>query len=378
MQEHMHIIKKANLFKQLNGDDLSYIMWVGKVETFKPGSVLIEENTIGDELYLILEGKVNIYASQSMPNGADTQQNILAEVGPGESVGDMSFIDGSARSATVKAKEPVVALVLHKADFTFSNPLSGECLYKIAANISRINIQRLREQNQSYVKYLIKDLNHAQERSRYGKFLILTLAAFAISVSMNMLATKYGINTSASWFIGTYLILLILPVIFFIKEFNYKFAAFGLTKVGLKQAVGEGLLLSVFVTSFMILIYCAAHHYLYHLTLAQAIESLQFSHIFKLKVLAYLPYAFVQEFIARGVIQTSMQQFLDDRKGVKSVIYCSILFSIGHMHYSLHIVSLTFMLSVGLGLFYIRNRNLAGVTILHFFMYVVAILLGML
>lgn len=69
---------------------------------------LIHERTPGDACYIVLDGRVAVYA--------DREQ--VAELGPGEVVGEMALREGRLRSATVSTKEPVELLRIEGADFT--------------------------------------------------------------------------------------------------------------------------------------------------------------------------------------------------------------------------------------------------------------------
>lgn len=66
------------------------------------GDQIIKENTPGDSLFIISRGRVKITA-----NG-----ELLAFLGPGSIIGEMSVLNGLPRTATVTAESPVTALRL--------------------------------------------------------------------------------------------------------------------------------------------------------------------------------------------------------------------------------------------------------------------------
>jgi membrane protease YdiL (CAAX protease family) len=82
---------------------------------------------------------------------------------------------------------------------------------------------------------------------------------------------------------------------------------------------------------------------------------------------AYLVHSILQELIARGLLQSSFQRFLDDRKGLQSVVLASVLFGVFHIHFGLMAVVTTILSGLVFGLVYLRHRNIAGVSLLHFF-----------
>src|SRR4051812_48330340 len=61
---------------------------------YEAGSVIFEAGDIGEAMFVILEGEVELYF-----NGA-----LLETLGPGEPFGEMALIDGSNRIATAIAK----------------------------------------------------------------------------------------------------------------------------------------------------------------------------------------------------------------------------------------------------------------------------------
>jgi CRP/FNR family transcriptional regulator, cyclic AMP receptor protein len=71
----------------------------GMTRTFPANAILINEGDTTDSLYILLSGRVKIYASSD-----DGRELVLAEHGPGEYFGELP-IDGEKRSASIKAME---------------------------------------------------------------------------------------------------------------------------------------------------------------------------------------------------------------------------------------------------------------------------------
>ncbi|MGZ5250299.1 MAG: Crp/Fnr family transcriptional regulator [Caldimonas sp.] len=68
----------------------------GNTRPFRANAILINEGDAGDSLYIVLAGRLRVYASSE-----DGRDVVLSELGPGEYVGELS-LDGLARSASVK------------------------------------------------------------------------------------------------------------------------------------------------------------------------------------------------------------------------------------------------------------------------------------
>ena len=70
------------------------------INTFGVDDVIFEEGSIGRELFVVLDGEVEI---AKLDRGAKT---TIVKLGKGEFFGEMAVIDGSARSATAIASAP--------------------------------------------------------------------------------------------------------------------------------------------------------------------------------------------------------------------------------------------------------------------------------
>jgi CRP/FNR family cyclic AMP-dependent transcriptional regulator len=83
----------------------------GVVRAFPRNSVLINEGDQGDSLYIVLAGKVKVFASN-----AAGKEVVIDFHGPGEYVGEMSLA-GAPRSASVITVEPTTCAIVTRAHF---------------------------------------------------------------------------------------------------------------------------------------------------------------------------------------------------------------------------------------------------------------------
>ena len=82
----------------------------GSARTFAANAILINEGDTTDSLYIVLSGRVKVYASSD-----DGREVVLTEYGPGEYFGELS-IDGARRSASIKALEPCSCRVVQGSE----------------------------------------------------------------------------------------------------------------------------------------------------------------------------------------------------------------------------------------------------------------------
>ena len=109
----------ADPFSPLGQETLRAIATSGVVRQFPKQTVLIHEGDVGDSLYIILSGRVKVYASN-----AAGREVVINFHGPGNYVGEMS-LDGAPRSASVMTVEPTMCAIVNRAqfrDFIAANP----------------------------------------------------------------------------------------------------------------------------------------------------------------------------------------------------------------------------------------------------------------
>jgi len=81
----------------------------GSARTFAANAILINEGDTTDSLYIVLSGRVKVYASSE-----DGRELVLSEYGPGSYFGELS-LDGERRSASIKAIEACTCRVVQGA-----------------------------------------------------------------------------------------------------------------------------------------------------------------------------------------------------------------------------------------------------------------------
>src|SRR5687768_12899653 len=100
----------AKAMPMLSHDQLLLATRQAKVQRYEPGSTILSEGASGNLFYIVSKGTVDI-----MLERANAANVIAAQMGPGQYFGEMEFIHGQRRSASVRASErgsPVEVLTL--------------------------------------------------------------------------------------------------------------------------------------------------------------------------------------------------------------------------------------------------------------------------
>ena len=106
-------LTSQSLFADCEPDELSDIILRGHLRTFKRDQELMAQGDQGDTLFIILSGLARV--SMVAANGREI---ILDYAEPGHVLGEIAFLDGGERTASVHAIDPVEALCLSRSAFS--------------------------------------------------------------------------------------------------------------------------------------------------------------------------------------------------------------------------------------------------------------------
>lgn len=109
------------------------------------GEVVVEENEVGREVFLIAEGCIRVVTGYGQPG-----ETVLAELGRGGFFGEMSVIECTRRSASAIAVEPSVLYSLSNADIHHLFKRWPDQFSILILNISRDLCRRLRAMNRLF------------------------------------------------------------------------------------------------------------------------------------------------------------------------------------------------------------------------------------
>lgn len=134
--EKMIAMRGAPIFQELTPEDLLDLSRASREEFYAPGAELCAEGAEGREVFILLNGTVNIFKGF----GADRHQ--VAKETIGGLIGEMAVLDPAPRSASVDAGDEGVH-VLRLDGMAFRNSLGLNS--SIASSVIRTLAKRLRE-----------------------------------------------------------------------------------------------------------------------------------------------------------------------------------------------------------------------------------------
>lgn len=110
--EAMEFIRNVPFFTDLDTAELAKIVRVGVRKKYKKGSIILLEEETGAALFVIISGKVKVVRTDD-----DGREVILSILGENDFFGEMSILDGLARSASVVAITKAELFMIHRRDF---------------------------------------------------------------------------------------------------------------------------------------------------------------------------------------------------------------------------------------------------------------------
>jgi transcriptional regulator with PAS, ATPase and Fis domain len=156
MSDVISVLESTALFRGLGRDALQAIIDKAERKQYDSGDEIIEEHAPGNDLYVILSGKVQISKTID-PVG----KQPLHEFGVGDFFGEMALLDDMPRSAEVAALEACELLRIPRDLFDFLVHHSTE----VSANILSAVTQRLRQANDTLIGWLEAQNRRLQEEN---------------------------------------------------------------------------------------------------------------------------------------------------------------------------------------------------------------------
>lgn len=124
------ILMDMSFFTDLTHDELSAISKIVKKKEYKIGETVFKENEDGTSMYVIRKGEVK--ACKAAPDG---ELMTLTMMKDGDIFGEMSFLDGRPRSATIVSVSHTEVYSIEKNDFEKLIDAYPRMVYKILKNI---------------------------------------------------------------------------------------------------------------------------------------------------------------------------------------------------------------------------------------------------
>ena len=130
------------LFSELMPAEIKILESFLVSHTIQPGEIVFREGTHGNAVCFVVDGELDVVKTRA------GKEHLIATLTKGQSVGEMSIIDGLTRSATIRAVTRASVLILKREDFQKvieENPQIGIKILKAVARMLSSNLRKTSE-----------------------------------------------------------------------------------------------------------------------------------------------------------------------------------------------------------------------------------------
>ena len=148
-EENKNLLFKASIFSGLSIEQLSSVLDAAEEVSFLKGDIIMTEGEEGGELFVVIEGRVQIEKSA----GEDSTIKIARSEQRGMMLGEMSLVDMKPRSATVRADSDLKTVSISRESLAAIFDNDPMVLATISLNIARALSDRLRHSNDMLTEF---------------------------------------------------------------------------------------------------------------------------------------------------------------------------------------------------------------------------------
>jgi len=127
------------LLADASDEEWATVLHHTRYRRFNPGDEVLTAGALDHSLYLVLEGQLEVLAEHGR-----RRYRRIALVDAGSVIGELSFFDGGARSALVRATAPVLTAELSLAEFDSLAAANPALARRLLFDLGRILAGRLR------------------------------------------------------------------------------------------------------------------------------------------------------------------------------------------------------------------------------------------
>jgi CRP/FNR family transcriptional regulator, cyclic AMP receptor protein len=108
------VLQQADIFDELTTTQLELIGSICTERRYQANDLIFEENTSGDEMYIIANGEVQIQVDPALLGGSDgaSGSHTIATLRRGQSFGEVSLVDEGLRSASARCSHQDTHLIV--------------------------------------------------------------------------------------------------------------------------------------------------------------------------------------------------------------------------------------------------------------------------
>lgn len=351
-------LQRNELTRNLALDELEALIPYVEIVEFSKDEMVFNEGDASRELYLVVKGKLAVLRK------IENRFEQFGLISDGQFFGEMAHLENEQRSASVQAIEPVMALSIHLDKLQQKETIYSKIITQLAKKVSG----NLRKADQTLIESLKEKLRFMQTHRLASDTIIHVIVLVAVWFNLYDLTTWFPTYRQTLDVIVTVVLFLAFATSTFyvILTSGYPISFFGLTLKNWFRYSVEAILYSLPIMLFFgVLKYVLIHNV--------AIFDGQpfFAPAEKLKAVSGVMAAYVlltplQEFVARGGLQSSFRNFFQGpNRVIAAIVVSNLIFQMLHTTKEPWIAIGSLVCGFFWGILFESQKSLVGVSISH-------------
>jgi CRP-like cAMP-binding protein/membrane protease YdiL (CAAX protease family) len=369
------LIRRHPIFQGIGDEEISEVLPFFRLVTSGPGEFFIREGPdITMDVYLILKGRLEVIKIANQEKNQEPYQKpirkefVIAELNSGDIIGELSFAKGHPRSASIKTVERSVLLGLNPDALQQLEAEYPKTSSRMMKNMVGYVSGRLKKTSENEVRALKIELHNSLLKSKANIFFSYVIGLLCVyNLTLNI-TSNLSRDINSATLISTSIVVVFCAVLYLMtRHSQLPLRHYGVSTRHWQFALKESMLWTVVIIAGLIFV---------KWSLIQNVERYRHLPLFdfdlsrKNLLLNFILYGLhcpVQEFIARGVLQGSLQRFFSGKNvTTRAVIVSNALFSATHIHVMGGFLGvIVFVPGLFWGWLYSRHDNLVGVSVSH-------------
>lgn len=158
MNEYLQFLKNHTLFAGFTHEQITTISSLSKISIYEPQDIIINEGDIANDIFIIINGEVEVLKLESRDQDQDQNQLQLAILKSSDVIGEIGLLEDMPRTATIRATEPtqILGLSIEKLrDLAKNESFETKLIYyKLVEAIAHQLCSRLRHANEIMSNFL--------------------------------------------------------------------------------------------------------------------------------------------------------------------------------------------------------------------------------
>ena len=103
MNNMINFLKQSDIFYQFTPTQLELVGNLCQEVVYNSGEIVFQENSSSKELYVIVQGEVDILINRSTTGELEKKETAVARLRRGQSFGEVALVDEGLRSASARS-----------------------------------------------------------------------------------------------------------------------------------------------------------------------------------------------------------------------------------------------------------------------------------